>query len=132
MAKILCWIQHIKKNRNRKYGKKDGKALYILMNNAVYGKTMENLRNRVDIKLVSNKKDCLKWTSKSSYMLHKIIYNELLAIWENDVSITLKNPPYNGMCILELSKVLTYKFLYDYIKKNMATTRDYYSQTLIV
>ena len=50
------------------------------MNNAVYGKTMENLRNRVDIKLVSNKKDCLKWTSKPSYMPHKIIYNELLAI----------------------------------------------------
>ena len=53
-------------------GDKDGKALYKLMNNAAYGKTMENLRNRINIKLVSNKKDYIKWTSKPSCMSHKI------------------------------------------------------------
>ena len=42
------------------------------MNNAVYGKTMENLKNRIDIKLVSNRKDYLKWISKPSYMSYKI------------------------------------------------------------
>ena len=42
------------------------------MNNAVFGKTMENLRNRIDVKLVSNKNDCLKWTSKPSYMSQNI------------------------------------------------------------
>ena len=51
---------------------KDGKALYKLRDNAVYGKTMENLINRIDIRLVSNKKDYLKWTSKPSYLSHKI------------------------------------------------------------
>ena len=53
-----------------KNGDKDGNALYKLMNNAVYGKTMENFRNRIDVKLVSNKKDYLKWASKPSYICH--------------------------------------------------------------
>ena len=53
----------------------DGKALYKLMNNTVNGKTMANLRNRIDVKLVSNKRDYLKWTSKPSYMSHKIFDN---------------------------------------------------------
>ena len=41
---------------------------------------MENVRNRIDVKLVSNKKDCLKWTSKPSYMSHKIFDSDLVAI----------------------------------------------------
>ena len=49
---------------------KDGKTLSKLMNNAVYGKTMENRRNRIDVRLVSNRKDYLKWTSKPSYKPH--------------------------------------------------------------
>ena len=53
------------------------------MNNAIYGKTMENLRNRIDVKLVSNKKEYLKWTSKPSYMSHKIFDIELVVIHKN-------------------------------------------------
>ena len=59
---------------------KDGKALYKLMNNAIYGKSMENLRNRIDAKLVDNKKDYLKCTSKPSYMSQKIFDYNLVAI----------------------------------------------------
>ena len=47
---------HTKKNRNRKNGDNDGKVLVKLMNNAVYGKTIEKLRNRIDVKLASKKK----------------------------------------------------------------------------
>ena len=54
-------------------GNKDGKSLYKLMNNAAYGKTMEKVRNKIDVKLVNNKKDYLKWTSKVSYMSQKNI-----------------------------------------------------------
>ena len=54
MAKTKCRIQHIKSNRSRRNGDKDRKALYKLMNNSVYGKAMENLRNRIGVKHVGN------------------------------------------------------------------------------
>ena len=50
------------------------------MNNAVYSKTTENLRNRIDVRLISKKKNYLKWTSKSSYTLRKILDNDLVAM----------------------------------------------------
>ena len=81
---------------------------------------MENLRNRIDVKLVSNKKDYLKWTSKPSYMSHKMFDNDLVVIRKNKVTLTLNKPAYIGMCILELSKVLMYEFHYDFIKNKYA------------
>ena len=57
---MLCQVQQTKKNRSRKIGDKYRKGSYNLMNNAVYGKTMENWRKRIDMRLVSNKKDYLK------------------------------------------------------------------------
>ena len=77
---------------------------------------IENLKNRMDVKLVSNKKGYLKWTSKPSYMLHKTLDDNLVAIRKKKVTLMLNNPAYIGMCILELSKVLMYEFHYDYIK----------------
>ena len=50
------------------------------------------LKNRIDVKLVSNKKDYLKWTSKPSYMSHKIFENDLFAIRKNKVTLTLNKP----------------------------------------
>ena len=99
-----------------KNGDKDGKVLYKLMKNSVYGKTMQNLRNRINVKLVSNKKDYLKWTSKPTFMSHKIFDNDLVAIRKNKVTLTLNKPVSIGITILELSKVLMYEFHYNYIK----------------
>ena len=83
---------------------------------------MENLRNRINVKLVSNKKDYLKCTSKPSYMSHKIFDNDLATIHKNKVTLTLNKPGYIGICILELSKVLMYEFHYDYIKNKYGTS----------
>ena len=57
------------------------------MDNAVYGKTMENLRNGIDVKLISNKKDCLQWTFEPNYMSHKLFDNDLVVIHKNESSI---------------------------------------------
>ena len=69
-----------------KNGNKDEKALYKLIDNAVYGKTKENLRNRIGIKPVSNEKDYLKWTLKPSYMSQKLFQNELVVIRKSKVT----------------------------------------------
>ena len=116
MVKTVSWIHHTKKNRSRKNGDKDGKALYKLMNNVVYGERMKNWRNRINLKLVNNKKAYLKWTPKPSYMSHKIFDNDFVAIRKNKVTTTLKKPAYIEMCILELNKVSMYEFHYGYIK----------------
>ena len=84
------------------------------MDHAVYGKTMENLRNRINIKLASNKNEYLKWTPKLSYMSQKIFDNGLVAIRKNKVTLTLKKSAYIGMCILQLSEVLMHQFHYEY------------------
>ena len=86
------------------------------MKNAVYGKAIENVGKKVDVKLESNEKDCLKLTSKPSYMSQKIFDNDLVAIRKNKVTLTLNKPAYVGICILDLSKVLMYEFHYDCVK----------------
>ena len=67
------------------------------MNNAVYVKTMENLRNGINVKLVSNKKDYLKQTSKPSYMSHKIFDNDLVVTRKSEVTLTLNKPANVGI-----------------------------------
>ena len=77
---------------------------------------MVNLRMRIDVKLVSNEKEYLIGTSKPIYMSHKIFDNNFVSIRKSKVPLKLNKPAYTGMCILELSKVLMYKFHCDYIK----------------
>ena len=84
-------------------------------------KLWENLRNRIDVRLVSNKKVYLKRTSKPSYMSQKIFDNDLVVILKREVTLTLNRPAYVGMCILDLSKLLLYEFHYDYIASRCAS-----------
>ena len=86
------------------------------MKNAIHWRKKENLRNRINVKLVNKDKDCLKRTSKPSYMSHKIFDNNLVAICKCKLALKLNKPANTGMNILELIKVLMYKFHYDYIK----------------
>ena len=70
------------------------------MNNFACGKTMENIRNRINARLVSNKKDHLKWESKPSYMSHRIFDKDLVAIRKNKVTLALSKPAHIRICIL--------------------------------
>ena len=72
-----------------KYADKDGKTLHKLMNNPVYGKTVEDLRT--DVKLLSNKKGYLKWTSKPSYLSQNIFDNNFVAICKTKLHEYLRN-----------------------------------------
>ena len=76
---------------------KDHKPLNKLINHAVHDKTMENLRNRIDVKLLSNEKDFLKWTLKPSYMSQNIFDNDLVAIRKSKVTLILNKPAYVGI-----------------------------------
>ena len=86
------------------------------MNNAVYNKTMKNMINRIDVKLVSNQENYLKLTSKPSYMSLKIFDNDLVATRESKATLGISKLENVGMCVLELSKVLMCELHYYYIK----------------
>ena len=77
---------------------------------------MENLRNRIDVRLVSSKKRLFKMNIKTKLYITKIFDNDLVGIRKNKVTLTLIKPAYVGMCVLDLSKVLMYDFHYDCIK----------------
>ena len=93
------------------------KDFFKLMNNSVFGKTMENLRKRVDDRLVTYEKKLLKLTTKPTYGSSKIFNENLMAVHKIKEALTLNKPAYVGMCILDLSKTLMYAFHYNYIKK---------------
>ena len=74
------------------------------MVNSVYGKTMENLRNRIKVRLVTEEKDLLKYTNKPTYISHKIFGKKYAAIHEIKPVIKLNKPIYVGFTVLELTK----------------------------
>ena len=87
------------------------------MNNSIYGKTMENLRKRVDIKFVSSEDDFLKSVASPYFQSHRIMNENLIAVKRVKKVLTLNKPCYVGMCILDISKTLMYDFHYNTIKK---------------
>ena len=64
------------------------------MNNGIYRNRRDNLRNRIKVKLVSNRKDYLKCTLKPNYMSHKIFENNLVAIRKSKLALKLNKPAY--------------------------------------
>ena len=84
------------------------------MVNSVFGKTMENLRKRTNIKLVNNAKDYMKLVSRPNFVSQKIFDKNFVAIHKIKPVLLLNKPIYVGFSILELSKSLMYDFHYNY------------------
>ena len=101
----------------RKLAKDDfGKDLFKLMNNAVFGKTIENIRKHRDIKLVSTDKKRNKLVSEPNYHTMNYISEDLSIIEMNKTKVKMNKPIYLGLSILDISKILMYEFWYDYMK----------------
>ena len=113
------WLkQYIDFNTEKRKNAKNAfeKDFFKLMNNSAFGKTMENIRKRVDVRLVTDEKKLLKYVSKPTYVSSKIFYENLVAVHKIKETLTLNRPAYLVMCILDLSKTLMYDFHYNYIK----------------
>ena len=114
------WLkQYIDFNTEKRKHAKNSfeKYFFKLMNNSIFGKTMENLRKRVDARQVIDEKKLDKLTSKPTYVSSKIFNENLMAVHKVKETLTLNRPEYVGMCILDLSKTLMYDFHHNYIKK---------------
>ena len=94
------------------------KDFFKLMINSIYDKTMENLRKRINVRFVNNKKDFLKYTSKPTYVTHKLFNKNFAAIHEIKPVLVLNKQIYVGFTVSDLSKWLMYDFHYNFVKKN--------------
>ena len=92
------------------------KDLFKLMNNSVFGKTIENIRKHRDIKLVMTDKKRSKLVSEPNYHTINLISEDLLIIEMKKTRVKMSKPIYLGLSILEISKTLMYEFWYDYMK----------------
>ena len=92
------------------------KDLFKLMNNSVFGKTMENIRKHREIKLVTTDKKRSKLVSEPNYHTINLISEDLSIIETKKTKVKMNKPIYLRLSILEISKILMYEFWYDYMK----------------
>ena len=114
-----AWLKpYIDKNTNLRTQAKNNfeKDFYKLMNNSVFGKTMENIRNRVNVQLVTSREKFKKLVAKPNFRSRKIFNENLVSVHMKKTSLTMNKPVYLGMCILDLSKIIMFDFHYNYIK----------------
>ena len=126
------WLKpYIAFNTQKRAGAKNAfeKDFFKLMNNSVFGKTMENLRKRSNIQLVTNPEKMERLAARPTYISHKIFHENLVAVHSKQTKLLLNKPSYVGMCILELSKTLMYDFHYNYIKKKYPEAQLLFTDT---
>ena len=91
------------------------KGFFKLLINCVFGESMENIRKRINVKLINDSKEYLKCVSKRNFISRKLFDKNFIAVHQVKTVLALNKPIYVGFCILELNKLLMYKFHYDYV-----------------
>ena len=112
------WLkEYIEFNTKKRQESSDefNKRIFKLLVNCIHGKSMENIRERISVKLINNSGDYLKYVSKPNFVSQKIFDKNFIAVHQIKPVLTLNKPVYVGFSILELSKLLMYKFHYDYV-----------------
>jgi hypothetical protein len=104
------------RNKAKKAKNDFEKDLYKLMNNSIFGKTMENVRGKIDLELVNNFKRANSITKSPLFNSFHIINKDLVGVISNRKSTQFNKPIYAGFSILELSKLHMFSFHYDFIK----------------
>ena len=100
---------------------KKNQLMNLIMNNAVYGRTMENMKKRVKIIVLKNSQDFIKYISRPTCVNWKVFENNLTAIHENKISLTLNKPIYVAFTVLETSKWEMYNFHYNFLIRKFNT-----------
>ena len=108
------------------------KDSFKLMTNSVNWKKMENLRKRINLRLINYEKYFFKYTSRPTHITHKIFDKNYAAIHEIKPVLTLNKPLYVGFTVLELSKWLMYDFHCNFIKKKFMLNCCLLTQTVLL
>ena len=114
------WMEpYIRKNTKlRKKAKNKFEEEFLkLMNNSVFGKTIENIRKRQNVELVDDRKKALKLTSKPNFDRATIFDEHLVAVHMKKTEVYFNKPVYVGQAILDLSKTLMFDFHYNFIRE---------------
>ena len=100
-----------------------------MLNNFIYGKSIEIQRKRINLKLINDKKTYLRCVNKPNFISQKIFDKNFVAIHCVKRILPLNKPIHVGFCILELSKLLMYQFHYDYVLKTFNSGKLFFTDT---
>ena len=114
------WMEpYIRKNTDLRKSASNAfeKDFFKLMNNSVFGKTIENIRKRQNVILVDNRKLAIKLSSKPNFERLTIFDENLAAFHMKKTEVYFNKPIFVGQAILDISKTLMFDFHYNYIRK---------------
>lgn len=111
------WFNFNKRAEAKEHGDQSLINFYKLMNNSVYGKTLENVKKRRNIKICRTDTELYNTQRDFYYKTHKVFRNDMVLVHLQSKEIILDKPIYIGFCVLEYAKDLMYRFYYGKFKE---------------